>query len=79
MWPHLGHLSGSAVPFRIYDTHLESHSRFHRASELRRTDCTAVFRTHHLIVTPFDELKSDAISTMNLQNIIEILVDCRDV
>jgi hypothetical protein len=56
-----------------YNTDLECHSWFHRAPKFRRTNETVIFSAYDFIVTSLDEVVSDRIPAMALDNIIEIL------
>ena len=60
------------------DTHLESHSRLHCASEFRTADDLAIVWSYHLIVTPIDVVISDAILAISFYDVVKILA-CRYV
>src|ERR1700691_2567639 len=60
------------------DTHLESHSWLHCASEFRTADDLAIVWSYHLIVTPIDVVISDAILAISFYDVVKILA-CRYV
>jgi len=69
-------LKGNFLPQN--NTHFENHSWLYRAGEFRRTDHLAILSTYHLIVTPLDEVISDAIIAIAIDNMVKILA-FRDV
>ena len=61
-----------------HNAHLEFHSRLRRARKLPWINDLVIFSAYHFIITPLDEMMSDGISAITLNNIIKIL-GCRDV
>jgi hypothetical protein len=68
-------LKGCSLPND--NAHLEFHSRLHRLCKLRRIYHLVIFSAYDFVVTLFDDVTSQAIPAMTLDNVVEILV-CGD-